>query len=175
MVPNGRENGTFIPAQSLKEIFVWKKLNQTQTKTPQLLFLYRQSTRTSFICWVWYSFRKNRTLNPQTMWENKFPSLWPVKITITWTSAGPEELTKVVTNDFHVFWNFTYSCIRSFGPSLARMLFYFQQVELIQTFLAKSNKTWVNITCGVGKTWKNHAAYWNTELANPAPACKPLI
>jgi len=77
-----------------------------------------------------------------------------VKVTNTWTSAGPEELTKVVTNDFHVFWNFTYSCISSLRPSLARMLCYFQQVELIQAFLAKSNKTWVNLTCGDGKTWK---------------------
>lgn len=53
---------------------------------------------------------------------------------------GPKELTKVVTNDFNMFWNFTYSCISSLRPDLARMLFYFQRAELMQAFLAKSNK-----------------------------------
>lgn len=54
---------------------------------------------------------------------------------------GPEELRKVVTNDFHVFWNFTYISISSLMPGLAGMLFYFQLVELIyQRFLPKATK-----------------------------------
>lgn len=64
-----------------------------------------------------------------------------MKIASTCTSVGPEELRKVVTNDFHVFWNFTYISISSLMPGLAGMLFYFQQVELIyQRFLPKATK-----------------------------------